>query len=425
LAYIEAFLYFVLVIIVVFIGLSFVVIAIYWIYSQFRFLYRRENPFDSDKQKGLLENFIKHKFFKLSIIVYFIASFSFYVNQSFNYYGKDRAYPEAKAYAITADTVWFWQSMLLNVKINRGFGSYYRLLRPEDTLDTQVQKVQTFLLNRMYQHIPKDDGERDYWYYKYKQYYKAQIRYKPGSVHQPLPRLAEIMDDMHITSQKLLDKPIKDRVLDKERYLAIAQMSVYLARNIAYFTPFKRVDYVSRLFKLMEDKELFQKSIKHRKVLHEVYKRMKKEKNIGLLFDKNPYRKGFLYASLLNSYNKSITYNSHNNINPCTSKELKIFTNLIQDFYAWIFVEENSSFKNLSKREKKQIMWLYNAEIMSQGYVLSMYLCEIPFRYVDDKNLPIYGTKDELYLLSATRERFISFTKLEKMFEEKKLKEKE
>ena len=413
-AYIESFFYFVLVILVAFIGLYLAVIMMYWIFSQFRFLYKMENPFDKEKQKRLIEGFIKHKLFKLSVVLYFVASLSFYVNQSFNYYGKDRAYPKAKAYAITANTVWFWQSMLLNVKINRGWGEFNRLLRPEDMLDTQVQKVQTFLLNRMYRYIPKEDGERDYWYYKYKQYYKAQIRYLPDSVHQPSEKIIEIMDDMHKTSHALYKKPIKDRVIDRERYLPIAQMSYYLVSNEGYFTPFERISYLDRLFKFMENKELFQKSIRYNTLLNNVYMKIKTSKEVERVFDRHPYLKGLFYAALIKNINHNIVYDTHNGADICGNEKMKRLVEVIQDFYAWVFIEKDSSFKKLSQREKRQILWLYGTTI-NFSYQLSKYVCKIPYIYKDEKNLPEYKNEWEFFSKAVTVKDFVKFTNTKKL----------
>jgi len=416
-AYIEAFFYYIVVTLVMFIVLSIIGTTIYWVYRKVKSLIKSEAVSIDFK------SIVKSRIFKMIALGYFTASAVFYINESVNYYGKDRAYPKAKAYAITADTVWFWQSMMVNIKLNRGWGEFNRLLRPEDMLDTQIQRFQTFLLNKMYRYIPEDDAERDYWYHKYKQYYMAQIRYAPGSIHQPTERIIAIMDDMHKTSHALYEKNVKDKVIDKRRYLAIAQMSVYLAQNTGYFTPFEKISYLSRLFKLMDNRELFQKSIKYKKLLSSVYKKMKSDKDIAELFDNDPYRKGFLYAALTKLKSNQIVYDAHNNIEPCSSKELTEFVGIVQDFYAWIFKEKDSSFKKLSQREQKQIKWLYNYSLYF-SYQISRYICKIPYKYKDDKYLPVYKNSQEFFDEAVTVREFVEFTHMQKRLEEIKNKEK-
>jgi len=46
----------------------------------------------------------------------------------------------------------------------------------------------------MYRYIPKEDGEREFWYYKYKQLYMVKIRYSPDFAANPSPRFTKIKD---------------------------------------------------------------------------------------------------------------------------------------------------------------------------------------------------------------------------------------
>ena len=396
-------------------------IFLYMLVGQFKLFYS-VGGITWEKEKKLLYSLIKNRLFKFLILAYFATFTFFYLNRASDCFLGDRAYPQAKAYAITADTIWFWQSMMVNISVHRGWGEYNRLLRPDDMLDTKIQKVQTFLLNRMYQYIPKDDGERDYWYYKYKQYYKAQIRYKPDSVHQPSEKIIEIMDDMQKTSYALYEKKIKDRVIDKERYLPIAQMSYYLASNEMYFTPFERISALDRLFKLMSDKELFKKSIKYNTLLNNVYKKMKNSSEIQKEFDKHPYVKGLFYAALTSILDDNIVYDTHNGKDLCSNEKMKTLVEAIEEFYAWIFRDKKSSFYRLSKREQRQVKWLYNSSLHF-AYRLSRYVCKFPYRYKDDKNLPIYKNKEEFYYASVTVKDFVKFTKIEELLNEISKKE--
>jgi len=181
----------------------------------------------------------------------------------------------------------------------------------------------------------------------------------------------------------------------------------------------------------MDNKELFQRNIKYAHLLYGVYKKYKRDKNVKNEFDKAPYNLGLFYAGILRTYDLYITYNSHNNINPCTSKEIKIFVSIVEDFYNWEFRDKNSSFHKLSKREQKQIKWLYKATALSFSYGVATYLCEIPLKYKDDRRLwkvqnnrvlPIYKNEYDFHYQTPTIREFTKFSKLEELLEQKEIK---
>jgi len=350
-----------------------------------------------------------------------------------NYYGKDRSYPQAKSYAIVGDLVYFWHSVGVNIRLKRGMEKYSRLVQAEGNLNKEIQKVQTFLLNKMYQYIPEGDGEREFWYYKYKQLFIVKIRYKPDSPANPHPRFSNIMDSLYDTSYKLYDKPFKDKVINNERYVFITQMSYYLINNMVYYATYERSNYLYKLFKFMGDKELFKRNIEYGNFLLNVYEKMKTDPDIAKVFNENPYSLGIFYAGILRTYGNYITHNSHNSINPCTSKEIQIFTNIVEDFYVWIFAENNSSFNNLSSREQRQMKWLYNACALSFTYGVATYICEIELKYKDNRRLFKYGNykilstyKDEntFHYYTPTLNDFIEFSKLENLLNKRNQKNK-
>jgi hypothetical protein len=401
------------------------------LFGQFRLSYLHGDV-TGKLNKEYFYKLMKNKYFKFLTILYIIIFAVFYVNSLTNYIGKERAYPQAKAYATVGDLVYFWHSVGINIHIKTGFQEYARFINPEGLLDTGIQNVQSFLLSRMYQYIPEDDGEREFWYYKYKQLYMAKIRYKPGKPYNPHPRFSSIMNKMYDSSYKLYDKSFKDKIINNQRYVFIGQMSYYLTSNMAYYATYKRSNYLKKLFIFMDDKELFQRNIDYANLLNKVYEKYKTDKEVKKEFDKNPYNLGLFYAGILSANSDNIVYNSHNKINPCTSEEIKIFTNLVEDFYSWVFREKNSSFSKLNKREQKQVKWLYSSCALSFSYRVSTYLCEIPLKYKDnrrlkkvhdDRILPVYKNNYEfMHKLSVTTDNFTKFSKLEKLLVEKEIK---
>ena len=432
-AYLESFLLYIFVVLFVYLITFGVFILFYMLYGQFKLSYVHGDV-TSELNKEYFFKLLKNKFFQFLTFAYLITFVSFYVNESMNYYAKGSAYPKAKSYAIVGDFVYFWHSVGINIHVKTGFQEYARFINPEGYLDRGIQSFQSFLLSRMYRYIPKEDGEREFWYYKYKQLYMVKIRYKPGKPYNPNSRFSKIMDRMFDTSYKLYDKSFKDKNINNQRYVFIGQMSFYLSNNIAYYATYNnKISYLQKLFIFMSNKELFQRNIKYAHLLYGVYKKYKRDKNVKNEFDKAPYNLGLFYAGILVTYDMYITYNSHNNINPCTSKEIKIFVSIVEDFYNWEFRDKNSSFHKLSKREQKQVKWLYEDAALSYSYGVATYLCEIPLKYKDDRRLqkvhdyrilPIIKNNYDFIERAVTYDEFTKFSKLEELLEQKEIKNK-
>ncbi len=426
-AYIEAFFYYMGIVLFIFLLLFGGLVLLYMLFGQLLVFFSKEEV-TLEIEKNFLYKLIKNRFFKWSIVAYFSAFTFFYINQASDYFSSQRAYPKAKAYAIAADTVLFWQSVGINIKLNRGFGVFYRLIRPEDKVDTKIQEVQNFFLSKMYQHIPQSDGEREMWFYKYKQLYMAKIRYLPDSIHNPHPRLSNIMDGMYNTSYKLYEKPIKDKEFEIERYLPIAQMSYYLLSNIAYYATYERSNYIDKIYKFSANKQLFQKEIDYTKLLENVYTNIESNSKVAEVFDNNPYTLGLLYGALAKGLNSIMIENTRDGIYPCGTEELEKILKNKKDFYDWIFTKKNSSFEGLGKREQKQMKSLF----FGRGSNAIDYICNNSFSYINKNNIPYYDSgflknyvNDKDFLDDIGERGFSKYINVEKLLEEKKLHQKD
>lgn len=427
-AYIEAFLYYIAVVVFMFIILFGGVVLIYMILGQFKIFFAKEEV-TPEIEKAFLYKLIKNRFFKWSILAYFSAFTFFYINQAIKYFGGDRAYPQAKAYAIAADTLYFWHSVGINIAISRGWGEYDRLIRPEDKLDTKIQKVQDFFLSKMYQYIPETDGEREMWYYKYKQLYMAKIRYLPDSIHNPHPRLSNIMDGMYDTTYKLYSKPIKDKEYDKERYIPIAQMSYYLVDNIAYYATYEKgIGFDKRISRFMDDKKLFQRQIDYATLLDNVYTKIQTDTGVAKAFDeKSPYSLGLIYGALLDSYEIINSFNTRNGVYPCETLEIQKLVRYVKAFYNWVYIDLDSSFKHLGKRKQDQIKFLFEQCGLSPNLEVASYICDIPISFIDksimsdlgQRSVPPYQN-DTQFNDSLGTSYYQNVIDVEKLLEEKK-----
>lgn len=242
------------------------------------------------------------------------------------------------------------------------------------------------------------------------------------------------MDGMYDTSYKLYDKPMQDKVFDKERYIPIAQMSYYLISNIAYYATYEHIEYTKKMFMFMENTELFQRQIDYVVLLDNVYTKIQTNPEVVKAFDnKSPYSIGLLYASILGSYDKIITWKTLSGTYPCEIEEMNLLVEYIKSFYTWIYDQENSSFRNLGEREQKQIISLFESKGLSANSKVAGYICEISFAYINPKNitnyfdgrhlanrsLPIYKN-DETFLEAFGTSYYEDFIDLHKLLEEKK-----
>jgi len=379
-AYIESFLLYIAVVMFMFVVLFGGVVFLYMLFGQLKIFFSKEEV-TLEIEKNFLFKLIKNKFFKFAILAYF-ATFAFsYINQATNYFGSDRAYPKAKAYAIVADTVYLWHSIGVNIAIHRRWSSI-RLVSPENKLNEKIQKVQTFLLNKMYQYIPEEDGEREFWYYKYKQLYIAKIRYKPGGFANPHPRFQNFMDAMYDTSYKLYNKSFRDKIINKQRYVPIAEMAYYLANNIYYYASYKVGNDAIKMYKFMDDKELFQRAISYEKLLANVYKTIQTDREVEKHFDNKPYALGLLYGGALDVSDFVLTHYTKYGANPCELEEMQRHLQYIQDFYYWALEDKKSSFNHLSSRQQKQIYTLIRFTAFSANARVANYICDVSFEFI-------------------------------------------
>lgn len=229
-AYIESFFYYILVVVFMFIVIYGIIILVYMLLGQLKIFFSKEE-ITWEIEKNFLYKLIKNKFFKLTIVVYILAFVFFYISSSINYYGKDRAYPQAKAYKIVADLVLFHYDFFISHR-----NLYYRPIGLK--LIEPYQKIQEYLMKKSFIHIPQDDAERAIWLYEYycSQYIRAMAapidfeKLSPDDLGYILrigghtaiykPQAREMLKEVESILDDLIDRPIKDKRYDEvERYM--------------------------------------------------------------------------------------------------------------------------------------------------------------------------------------------------------------
>ncbi len=417
-AYVESFVYFVLFSAVVMVVLGIVFVGFYLIVGEIRLLFAKEDgpvylSIGSKKLKLLKHHrkiankeahiallstlWQKKRWFKVFALLYTLVFLSFYIHRSLDYYGAERAYPRAKSYAIVADTVFLWESVLINIRWNRGLAGVSRLVYPYEGIDVLLQDFQSHLLEKMYQYIPQDDAERDMHYYKYKQLIMAKIRYYPLVDDEPRrnmhmmvaighikPSFRPMMDKMHEVSRNLHKKSIQDKVFDRDRYLPIAQMAYYLEIHISDYATLEHS--LTKYEMLYNNPALFEKTVyAYHNFLYDVLQTLDQKPYYMQAMDKHP----FSYALLLRGSRAIIFYVHRYLINRgvdvCKHKVIEQDVYYAKKIYRWLH-DSNSSFFTMNKHDKDQI---YSLLSFAWGLAIARdkYICgfDFPFQSKEEK----------------------------------------
>lgn len=420
--YIESFLIYLLIIISIFLIIIIPIIFIVWYMSHFEFFNRRKifqfiflkkfkfkknQEVKKEEFSKLLKVILKSNAIVFATIIYFSMSGYFFAKQSYIYYGKDRVYPQAKAYAIVGNTVYLIHSFLF---------SFPKINIHENDLDKKLMQVQDFILNSMYEYIPKSDAERDYWKYKFKYQSIVTQRYAPVPLKdrnspdrfmttemetaEYSPFLLTMMDEMHRISKSLFNTDMKDKEFKKGiAYLPIAHMSYYLTKKFNHYSTLEGMgkSYIKKNRLMYKNKALYARYVRYINLL--ILLQQKTDTNIAVkkVFEKAPVNQAFLFTSLIEGFDTIMIYNTIHNIYPCTSKELKEYLRYHRKFYNWI-ESKNSSYQTLSRRAKKNVHFLFNMVGGDQShFIIAKYVCDITIDYYieDEKRLLRTGGGDK------------------------------
>jgi len=306
-AYLEAFLLYLVVVIFIFILFYGVGVLLYMFYAYFKLSYKHGN-ITFKIYKNHFYALLKAKTFRFLVLAYFATFGFFYINQASDYFGDDRAYPQAKAYKIVSDLVLFHYDFFIS---NRNL--YYKPsgLKYINT----YQKVQNYLMQKGFEYIPKDDAERAIWKYEY--FYSQYIRAMAAPIdfeklhksdlgyilriggHPTIykPQAKGMLIEIESLLDSLMDKPMKDKYYDEvNRYTTTILFSEwwekysFLHYTLGVRTPHEVLtnqytelttlwtddkEYLERLNKLSNHLDITKKKIDNSKILQKEIKRHK------------------------------------------------------------------------------------------------------------------------------------------------------
>ncbi len=330
-------------------------------------------------------------FIKFVAPIYTIAFMVLFIDKGYDYLYKDRAHKEAKAYALAGEVVFIYKKIFLT------------LVYPDNLLFKPLQLAHGLMLNKIDNHIPKEDGERDIWHYKFHSFDYARTMFAPLSPEDKGIRsftnpntsmtkeILPLIDDIYTTMKSLHDKPIKDKEFDRfDRYLAIASMAPYYVQYHTYqvdvHTDWENPNHFSnKLEKLWKEKpykkykdELFM----YVEILDSVREKWEEDKELEKAFEQRPHTKVALYWGVMDGCSTiSLSELMFDNIYPCTSSNFLKDISYYKEFVQWAYMTPNSSYTKLPKRDKKRYDFIL--ETNKGGlYYQAKYVCEIPLNYM-------------------------------------------
>ena len=331
------------------------------------------------------QNTIK-KTMKIFISLYLLSMVFFYIERANTYLFSDRAYKEAKAYAIAGEYLFLWQMGVLN------------LSSPENIILKPINAVQNYLLKRIRTYIPQNDAEYEIWNYKFNLIQYAGTMYAPmteeskqkglhftNGAASMKPQLLEILKQLFNAMQTLSQGKIKDKEFSQiDRYLVIASMAPYYERYFPYFGDLNSDTtdpkyYPKKLTAFWENNTLNKQFQTYLEIIDNIALEKEKNQNLDQAFESHPKIKASFYWGAVRGY---VAYSNHEEYRgsyPCSNPNFLKFVKYYKSYVNWVYMSPKSSFKTLSKRQKKTYDFLI--ENQESGYYIAKYICKIPFKY--------------------------------------------
>jgi hypothetical protein len=357
------------------------------------------------KEASFLSPAVFKKGLKFYSIGYSVFASLFYIAEAKIYVFGDRAYKEAKMYAIAGEYV-FWHKAFLLVFVYPN----HAVLKPLDT-------VESYILKKMYVYIPQTDGERQIWNYKFRLVDYAKTMYAPlveedrkkglsftnpgGSME---PELLDTLDEIYTAMDTLNQTSMADKQFDKiDRYLIIASMAPYYIEYIPYrgdlHSEWKKNTYfIDKLDKVYNNPKNRNEFVKYLHILDKTHDAMQEDKELAQAFEEHPSVKGSFYWGATLGYSALDSMQErNNNVYPCTSETFLQFVKYYKEYVHWAYMTPNSTFHSLSKRQKSN--YDFKIEAQNNAYYIAKYICKIPFEYItsEEKSINSFKNFESLY----------------------------
>ena len=337
----------------------------------------------------------------------YIFSFGFfYIDKASDYLWGDRAYKEAKAYAIAGEYAFLLKAGLL------------QFVYPNNSLLQPLNIAESFVLTKIDEHIPSTDAERQIWKYKFHLIDYAGTMFAPitdeseareldftNPAASMKPELLNTLDEIYSAMNILSKATMKDKEFDRiDRYLVIASMAPYYVEYVIYSAELNsnlndRHYYEKRLIKFYGDDVLEKNFMHYLAILDQTHDAMTKDKDLAQAFEAYPRIKASYYWGTVEGY---ITWYSLqeaiDNVYPCKNPNFLKFVDYYKEYTDWAYRTSNSSFQSLSRREKKN--YDFKIENQNNDYYIAKYICNIPLEYstMQERSIDGFNNFESLFI---------------------------
>lgn len=339
----------------------------------------------------------------------YIFSFGFfYIDKASDYLWGDRAYKEAKAYAIAGDYLFLWKNLT------------FAFVYPDHPIVRPLRAVHESILQKMFQYIPETDGEREIWRYKFDLFDYARTMYAPlsdYSIHEHIkpnnpaasfrPELIPILDSIYHTMDAMNTKPIKDKEFDRyDRYFVSISVAPYFYEYMENYISVDTEKYLEpwewkkrnpnelstwkKWDKLYQTPELKTKFIRYLSFLDAMHKRFGEDKALSQRLEEQPHTKAAFYWATVNSSDHfQFLKTKMDDIHPCGTSDFEKFVMYYKEFTDWAYRTPGSSYAGLSQRDRGNYDFMIEQRA-DESYYVAKYICKIPFEYIvsSERNIP-------------------------------------
>lgn len=352
------------------------------------FAISKNHPKDRYSKDKLL---LKLKHIKYLSFIYIFSIAIFFIVQVNTYLLNKRPHKEAKAWAIVGEYIMLWQQIYVNYKT---IDTYPALILEN------IQK--NIVLRNIYKYIPKDDGEREIWRYKFYLWAYARSMYAPIDKKAGLrfshpgasftPQILPLIKDMYDTMEALHKKSIKDKEFDRlYRYISIVSMAPYYRMYAESESNINLLDdgydgwrkAAQARFKSFFTSQHYKKRFEHfLDILDDTKKAWGKDKELADLFESMPHIKIAFYWASVTGYSSLVQSMAvFEKKHPCNTKKMKYYSKYYNELMTWAFSPRRTSFKSFSK--KRQRSYLSISEGSNATYYVAKYICKEKFDYLN------------------------------------------
>jgi len=303
--YIEALIYYIGVVGAVFVLLYIILFLLLLIVG---WIQNKRKDTKIDYFSDFIISIVKSKFLKLFRYFYLVVFSLFLIIKIFDYFGTQRAYPQAKAYKIVADVSTFYFETFIASRNLYFKPSGLKYIEP-------YEEWQNYLMQKAFKYIPKDDAERAIWRYEY--YYANYVRARIAPIdfdklnasnlrmlivmsghptlHKPIAR--EMLEEVERLVDMLMSGNMQDKTYSNiNRYMVTTLFASwiedmhFLKYTLGVTSPRYRTDeYINLRYSWTEDKAYLNRTDRLVNFLDKTKKKIEQDKNLKSFLKKHKY----------------------------------------------------------------------------------------------------------------------------------------